>query len=145
MLRRRGGELTEEIGARRGDWRSGGTNQRPRKVVIRESHANGWEARPNEARDAWCCRRDDREWSWPEGVGKKSDAWIFECGGGEDEREIGAVGNVHDERIKRWSSFRFEDARDCDRIQRVGTESVDRLSGEGDKSTSTQQCRRARQ
>jgi hypothetical protein len=85
MFRRGGGELTKEIGARRSDRRSGGANQRARKVVVWESHANGWEARPNEAWDAWCCRRDDCERPRPEGVGEKRDTRIFECGGGEDE------------------------------------------------------------
>jgi hypothetical protein len=137
MFRRGGGELAEEVRARRGDRCPGGADQRARKVVVWESDANSGETRSDESWDAWCCRRDDREWSRPEGVSKKSDAWIFECCGGEDEREIGAIGNVDDQRIKRWSPFRFKDARDCDRIQRVGTESVDRLGGEGDKAAST--------
>jgi hypothetical protein len=137
MFRRGGGELGKEIGARRSDWRSGGTNQRARKVVVWEPNANGWEARPNEAWDAWCCRRDDREWPRPEGVGEECDARIFECGGGEDEREISAVGNVHDERVKGWPPLRFKNTRDCDWIKRIRAESVDRLGGEGDKATST--------
>ena len=105
--------------------------------MVWEPHPNGWEARPDESWNARCCGRDDREWSWPEGVGEERDARIFECGGGEDEREIGAVGNVHDERIKGWPSLGFEDARDCDWIERISAESVDRLGGEGDKATST--------
>jgi hypothetical protein len=113
--------------------------------MIREPHANSWEARPDESWNARRCRRDDRQWPRPEGIGKKCDAWIFERRGGEDEREIGTIGNVHDERIKRWSPLRFKNTRDCDRIERVGAESVDGLGGEGDKATSTQQCRRARQ
>ena len=105
--------------------------------MVWEPHPNGWEARPDESWNARCCGRDDRERSWPEGVGEERDARIFECGGGEDEREIGAVGNVHDERIKGWPSLGFEDARDCDWIERISAESVDRLGGEGDKATST--------
>ena len=85
MLRRGGGELTKEVCARRGDWRSGGADQRARKIVVWESDANSGETRSDESWDSWCSRRDDREWSWPEGVGEECDARIFECGGGEDE------------------------------------------------------------
>ena len=129
--------MTEEIGARRRDRRSGGADQRARKIVIREPHANSGETRSDKSWDAWCCRRDDCERPWPEGVGEERDTRIFERGGGEDEREIGAVGNVHDERIKGWSPLRFKNAGDCDWIERVSAEPVDRLSGKGDKATST--------
>ena len=105
--------------------------------MVWESDANSGETRSDESWDSWCCRRDDRERSRPEGVGEKCDARIFKRGGGEDEREIGAVSNVHDERIKGGPPLRFEDARDGDWIKRIGAEPVDRLGGEGDKATST--------
>jgi len=109
-----------------------------------QAHANGIEPGTHQARDLRSRSSNNRECTWPEGICKKFDAWIGECSLGEEVGEVGAVGDVHDERIKGWATLRLKDACDRWRIEGVRSKAVDRFSGEGNEAASPNDRRGAR-
>jgi hypothetical protein len=131
-----GGETPETICARRSNRRARRTNERERRLVPWEAHTNGVEPGPHETRNLRPRSGNDREGTWPEGIRKDRDARIYERIIGEEAGEIGAFGNVHDERVKGWAALRLKDACDSRRVKRICSESVDGLCGEGEKATS---------
>jgi hypothetical protein len=131
--------LSEEIGTRRRNWHTSGADQRACHFMSWEPHPNAWEACANQFRDCLGCWGDDRERPWPEGVRECAHARITERTGSEDAREFRAIGNVDDQRVKRWSTLRRKDPRNGDRIRCVSAETIDRLRWEGDKFPVTKQ------
>jgi len=139
-----GGEATEAIGARRSDRHSRRANEGERRLVSWQAHANGLEPGAHQARNLRSRRGNNRERTRPEGICKEFDAWIGERSLGEEVGEVGAIGDVHDERIKGWATLRLKDACDRWRIKYVRSKAVDGFGGEGDKAASPNDRRGAR-
>jgi hypothetical protein len=87
---------------------------------------------------------NNRECTWPEGICKEFDAWVGERSLGEEVGEVGAISDVHDERVKSRATLRLKDACDSRRIKRVRSEPVDSFGGEGDEATGPNDRRSAR-
>jgi hypothetical protein len=135
-----GGEATEAIGTWRSDRRSCRANERQCRLVSWEAHANRLKTGTHQARNLRPRRSNDGEGSWPEGVCKNRDARVGERSLGEEVGEVGAISDVHDERVKGWTTLRLKDACDRWRIERVRSEAVDRLGGKGDEAASSNDC-----
>jgi hypothetical protein len=139
-----GREATEAIRTRRSDRRPCRANEGECHLVSWQAHANGIEPGAHQARNLGSRRGNNRERTRPEGICKKFDAWVGERSLGEEVGQVGAIGDVHDERIKGRATLRLKDACDRWRIERVRSKAVDSFGGEGDKTASPNDCRGAR-
>jgi hypothetical protein len=140
MIGTGGGEEAEAVRTRRGDRHPCGTDQCASRLMPRDPHANVGESGADEPWDL--CERcgNNGERTRPEGVGQGGQAGISECFSCKDAHKIGAIGNMDDERIECWAPLRLEDARSCEWICCVATETVHRLSGEGDEAATSDDC-----
>ena len=101
-----------------------GLNER----VTRPAHANGLAAGSHNVRNCFRPRQHEGQWAWPKRAGEfvghgrpLCDAAICQL----DARD------VNDDRVMRRPTFDIEDPRDRFRIQRVGSQPVNRFRGQG--------------
>jgi hypothetical protein len=103
--------------------------------MSRQAHANRLKSSANETRNLRSRGGNNREWTWPEGIRKEADAWVGERCLSEEAGEVGTIGDVHDERIKRWTTLRLEDPCNGRSVKSICAKAVDRLCRKGDKAT----------
>ena len=99
-----------------------------------QAHANGLESGADQTRNLRSRSGNDCECTRPEGICKEFDARVGERSLGEEVDEVGAISDVHDERVKRRATLRLKDPCNCGRIKRVRSEPVHRFGGEGDEA-----------
>jgi hypothetical protein len=138
-----GREASEAIRTWRSDRRSGSANESQSRFVSRQAHADRLEPSADQPRNLGSRRGNDRECTWPEGVRQESHTWISECVLSEEARKVGAISDVHDERVKGWTTLRLKDSCNGWSIEGVRTEAVHGLGGEGDEPTCANDCRGA--
>ena len=111
--------------------------------MSRQAHADRLEPSADQPRNLGSRRGNDRECTWPEGVRQESDARIGKGLRREKLGKVGAIGNVHDQWIKGWTTLRLKDSCNGWSIKGVRTEAVHGLGGEGDEPTGANDCRGA--
>ncbi len=122
-----------------------GPDQRARRRVAGDAHADRLEARGHEVGHRGLPRQDEGERPGPEALGERRDARIRRPRRVREtshpDHVLGA-GHVDDERVERRAGLHREHAGDGPGVERIGPQAVDGLGGEGDQASRAEEAGR---
>ena len=141
---RRRAHVAERVRAGGGDRRPGGPDQRERRGVAGDAHADRVETGGHEVGHRGLPRQDESERPRPEALGERRDARVRRWSGWGAQtshpRHLAGAGHVDDQRVERRSHLDREDASDRPGVERVRPQAVDGLGGEGDEAAASEEA-----
>ncbi len=132
----RGRKFREAIGAGSGDRHTGGANQFQRQRVRRHAQPDGGQPGGDDVRDFGTLRHHQRQRTGP--VAPREHVGGIGPLRRQGARHLDGI-DVDDQRTGVRASLGGEDSRHGNRVQRVSSQAVDRLGGEGDEVSGADQ------
>ena len=137
MRRGRWTDVTERIGAGRGEGQTAEPEELSQEWMGRHAHRHAGQSGSHDIWNGGRARQHERERSRPEGAGEFRHG-VIRFG---DARQHAQIGDVDDERVICRTALRAEDLPAGFRIERVGGEAVDGFSRHGHQSAAAENPR----